>query len=255
MSAAQLKAAAAYVRRRARRAPTVGVVLGSGLSDALTPPDAVDVPFSRIPYFPRAGVQGHAGVLSVGRRVAVLKGRVHYYEGHDPDRVVFPVRLLGMLGVRTLILTNAAGAIDRALRPGQLVLIRDHLNLMGVNPLRGPNLDELGPRFPDTSTLWHRPRGLGLRSGVYAAVAGPSYETPAEIRMLRRLGADLVGMSTVPEAIAARHMGMRVIGISLVTNMAAGILRRPLSHAEVIETGRGAWKRLAGVLERLVSTS
>lgn len=254
MSLARLKAAAAFVRRRTRRAPSIAVVLGSGLGDAVNPPDAIDVPYTKIPNFPRTGVHGHAGVLSIGRRVAVLKGRVHYYEGHELDRVVFPVRLLGMLGVRTVVLTNAAGAVNRALRPGQLVLIRDHLNLMGVNPLRGPNLDALGPRFPDTSTLWHLPRGLGLRSGVYAAVAGPSYETPAEIRMLRRLGADLIGMSTVPEAIAARHMGLRVVGISLVTNMAAGILKQPLSHDEVIETGKQALSRMKRVLGRLVAS-
>jgi purine-nucleoside phosphorylase len=198
-----------------------------------------------------------------GVPVAVLQGRYHYYEGHDIRDVVFPVRVLGRLGIECLLLTNAAGGISPRLAPGDLMVIRDHINLMGVHPLRGENDERLGPRFPDMSSVYDRPAGetigAALRSlklpdhrGVYAALSGPSYETPAEIRMLSILGADAVGMSTVPEAIAARHMGMRVAGISCITNLAAGISAAPLSHAEVTETAERVKKTFIALLETIV---
>ena len=265
MSLSRLKSAASYVRRRTKLRPRIGIVLGSGMSGAVSPTGAMEIPFGRIPHFPASGVRGHAGILSIGRLsrrpVAVMKGRVHYYEGHSPDRVVFPVRLLAMLGVRTLILTNAVGGIRRAFRPGDLMVIRDHINLMGVNPLRGPNLDALGPRFPDLSSLYDpglrraaRRSGVRVTEGVYAAVSGPNYETPAEVRAIGRLGADAVGMSVVPEALAAAHMGMKLVGVSCITNRAAGISGRPLSHQEVIETTARALQKLRRLLTHLVAS-
>jgi purine-nucleoside phosphorylase len=264
----RLDAAAALVRGRTPLRPAIGVVLGSGLgafADALE--DAVAVPFAEIPHFPASTVVGHSGALVVGRSrgvpVAVMKGRVHFYEGYGLDQVVFPVRVLGRLGVKTLVLTNAAGAINAAFAPGDLMVIEDHLNLLG-NPLLGPNEEALGPRFPDMSEVYDR----GLRDvaeaacravsapchrGVYVSLTGPSYETPAEIRMFRTMGADAVGMSTVPEAIAARHMGMRVVGLSCITNMAAGVTDRKLDHREVLETGERVKSSLLEVLARIVS--
>lgn len=258
----ELRRAAAAVRRRAPLRPEIGIVLGSGMSEALSLPGAVNVPFARIPRFPRGSVAGHAGVLSIGRfagrAVAVLRGRVHYYEGHSPAAVVFPVRLLALLGIRSLILTNAVGAVRRNLRPGTLMIVRDHLNLMGINPLRGPNLETLGPRFPDASRLydleWPRRAGLRLPTGVYAATSGPSYETPAEIRALARLGADAVGMSLAPEALAAAHLGLRTTALSLVSNRAAGLSARPLSHAEVLAASNRALPKLRAALEKLVGS-
>lgn len=265
---ARLDEAAGAVRGRTDLRPSIGVVLGSGLgafADALD--DAVAVPFGDIPHFPAATVAGHSGALVVGRSrgvpVAVLKGRVHFYEGHRLDEVVFPVRVLGRLGVRTLVLTNAAGAINPAFAPGDLMVIEDHLNLLG-NPLLGPNEDALGPRFPDMSEAYDRGlrdaaeaacRAAGVRShrGVYVSLPGPSYETPAEIRMFRTMGADAVGMSTVPEVIAARHMGMRVVGLSCLTNMAAGVTNRKLDHREVLETGERVKAALLEVLARVVT--
>jgi purine-nucleoside phosphorylase len=264
----RLEEAAAAVRARTQLRPAVGIVLGSGLgafADALG--DAVAVPFAEIPHFPKSTVVGHSGALVVGRSrgvpVAVMKGRVHFYEGYRLDEVVFPVRVLGRLGVKTLLLTNAAGAINPAFAPGDLMVIEDHLNFLG-NPLLGPNEDALGPRFPDMSEVYDR--GLrdvaeaacraataGCHRGVYVALAGPSYETPAEIRMFRTMGADAVGMSTVPEAIAARHMGMRVAGLSCLTNMAAGVTDRKLDHREVLETGERVKAALLEVLARIVN--
>jgi purine-nucleoside phosphorylase len=253
----------------ADEAPAVGLILGSGLGDFAEGVAGREIPYQRIAGYPRPTVEGHRGVLKLGRSCAVLSGRFHFYEGVSLDDVVLPVFLLHRLGVRDLIVTNAAGGIRRGFRPGDLVLIRDHLNLQGVHPLRGPNPQGYGPRFPDLSEAYSRRlRGIaqeaaaavpelsaGLAEGVYAAFAGPSYETPAEVRMAEILGADLVGMSTVPEVIAANYLGMRVLGISCVTNMAAGILERPLAHAEVVETGRRAMpvfaRLLRGVLERL----
>jgi len=231
----------------------VGVVLGSGLgafAEELT--DRTEMPYSEIPGWPAATAVGHAGKLILGKLgacdVAVMAGRAHLYEGYTPAQVVYGVRVLGSLGVESLVLTNAAGGINVAYERGALVLISDHINLQGSNPLWGPNEDALGPRFPDMSEVYSREllriaRAVAtdlcipMPEGVYAAMLGPSYETPAEIRYLRAIGADLVGMSTAPEAIAANHMGMKVLGISCVTNMAAGVLPQKLSHEEVLETG------------------
>ena len=264
----RLDEAAAFVRARTALLPTVGVVLGSGLgafADALA--EAVSVPFASIPHFPASTVAGHGGALVLGRSgsvpVAVMKGRVHHYEGYSLADVVFPVRVLGRLGVKTLVVTNAAGAVNALYRPGELMVIEDHVNLLG-NPLVGPNEDALGPRFPDMSEAYDRAlrdaaqrasgeAGVVCHRGVYVAMSGPSYETPAEIRMVRALGADAVGMSTVPEVIAARHMGLRVVGLSCLTNMAAGILEKKLDHREVLETGERVKAALLDVLDRLVA--
>ncbi len=254
----RLSAAARFLRARLPSAPRAAVILGSGLGGLVPGRPAASVPFSRIPFFPRAGAAGHAGELILAGGVAFLGGRVHYYEGYGLEDVVRPVRVLALLGARTLVVTNAAGGIRPSLRPGDLMLIADHINLMGVNPLRG------GPRFADLTRAYDpglralakraaRKAGLRLREGVYAAVPGPSYETPAEVRMLRRLGADAVGMSTVPEVIAAVHAGMRVLGLSLVANRAAGLKAGPVSHAEVLEAGRRARPRMAALLRLVVS--
>jgi len=256
----RLEYARAWVRGRTELRPVVGVVLGSGLG-ALADrfEGAVSIPYQEIPEFPAVSVAGHAGRLVVGTLggvpLAAMQGRVHAYEGWSAEDIVFGVRLLAATGVRALLVTNAAGAVNPGLAPGDLVRITDHLNLTGLNPLTGPNDDRIGPRFPDMSqaydpqlgALLHESAGrlgIALGTGLYAGVAGPSYETPAEIRMLRTLGADLVGMSTVLEVIAARHAGLRVAAISLVTNLAAGLAGRPLSHEEVLAAGEGARDRL-----------
>jgi purine-nucleoside phosphorylase len=262
------EAAAAYVLSRTALRPQVGLVLGSGLgafADDLT--EAVRIPYGDIPTFPRSTAVGHAGQLLVGKSgdvpVAVMQGRVHLYEGYSAAEVAFPTRVLGQAGVRALILTNAAGGINIEYGQGALVIVRDHINLQGQNPLTGSNDERLGPRFPDMSyTYCKRYREIALeearklsippREGVYAALAGPSYETPAEIRYLRTIGADLVGMSTVPEAIAARHMGMNVLAISCVTNMAAGILDKPLVHEEVLEVGRRVMGQFIALLRAVL---
>jgi len=241
------------------RTPSIGVILGSGLGAFAEKAGGVEVPFSSIPGFPRPTVAGHAGLIKLGRTVAVLAGRIHYYEGHSIDDVVLPVFLLHRFGVRTLIVTNASGGVNKAYAPGDLVLISDHVNFMGVNPLRGPHLD-IGPRFPDMTaaydpalrSLARAASGQALAEGVYAAFAGPSYETPAEIRMLAAIGVDLVGMSTVPEVIAASYLGMRVLGVSCVTNAAAGILPQPLDHGEVIARGKEAAPRFIRLLEETI---
>lgn len=245
--------------------PKVGIILGSGLGDfADTFADKVVIPYGELPHFPHSSVPGHAGRLVMGtlggEPVVAMQGRVHYYEGYAPDRVAFPARVLCALGIKALVVTNAAGGINLALRPGDLMAITDHLNLSGWNALTGPNDDRLGPRFPDMSTAYH-PKLLqllldsahavdvDLRKGVYAILSGPSYETPAEIRMLRVLGADAVGMSTVPEVIAASHMGVPVAGISCITNLAAGIGNKPLSHEEVAETAN----KVKDIFQRLLT--
>jgi purine-nucleoside phosphorylase len=256
----RVEAAFAALPAAAReRRPSIGIVLGSGLGAFAEKARGVSVGYASIPGLPKPTVEGHGGILTVGREVAVMAGRVHYYEGNEPDDVVLPVFLLHRLGVRTLIVTNAAGGIDHSYAPGDLVLIRDHLNLQGINPLRGPDCGP-GPRFPDMSAAYSpRLRGLArqaaggsIAEGVYAALAGPCYETPAEIRMLAVLGADLVGMSTVPEVIAARSLGIEVLGVSCVTNMAAGILDQPLDHAEVTRRGNEAAPRFARLLSETV---
>lgn len=267
----RVEQAADSLRRSGIGTPDLGIVLGSGLGDfAARLTDAVSTPYTEIPHWPASAVIGHAGRLVVGtlagRRVAALSGRAHIYEGHDFRTVTFATRVLGRLGVRVLVLTNAAGGINAAFTPGTLMLIEDHINLMGGNPLTGPNDERFGPRFPDMTNVYSaRLRnlagaaaeaiGLRLARGVYVALHGPSYETPAEIRFLRTAGADAVGMSTVPEAIAARHMGMEVLGISCITNPAAGVMPDPLDHNEVMAVAarvRGEFSALLeGIIERL----
>jgi purine-nucleoside phosphorylase len=245
--------AAHCVLQRVSLLPKIGLVLGSGLggfADSLT--DATRIPYFEIPAFPRSTAIGHAGQMVIGKSgaiaVAAMQGRVHLYEGYSAQQVAFPMRVFGRMGVRSIILTNAAGGINLNYQQGALVLIRDHINLQGANPLVGPNDDRLGVRFPDMTHAYDQTYraaareeagklGMTLHEGVYAALLGPSYETPAEIHYLRTIGADLVGMSTAFEVIAARHMGIKVLAISCVTNMAAGILDQPLSHQEVMETG------------------
>jgi purine-nucleoside phosphorylase len=268
---ARVEEAAASLRSRCGPLPETAIVLGSGLGDfADTLLDAIATPYGDIPHWPASKIVGHAGRLVVGsvagKRVAALSGRVHYYEGHDLGTVVFPVRVMGRLGVNRVILTNAAGGVNTGFAQGALMVIDDHINLLGSNPLVGPNDDRFGPRFPDMSEVYSarlravadeaaRARRVPVSHGVYVAVHGPSYETPAEIRAFRALGADAVGMSTVPEAIAARHMGLEVLGISCITNMAAGVLPQPLVHEEVMETARrvrGSFiALLEGIIERL----
>jgi purine-nucleoside phosphorylase len=270
---AQAERAAKFIFSKTKLRPKIALVLGSGLgafADELA--GATKIPYQKIPGFPRSTAVGHAGQLVVGKvgsiEAAVMQGRVHFYEGYTAKEVVFPMRVLGRLGIRTAILTNAAGGIDLGYKQGALVVIRDHINLQGANPLIGPNDERFGPRFPDmTQAYWKQYReialaeskrlGIEVHEGVYAALSGPSYETPAEIRYLRTIGADLVGMSTVPETIVARHMGIRVLGISCVTNMAAGILDQPINHAEVIETGERVKSQfialLRAVLPRIVA--
>jgi purine-nucleoside phosphorylase len=245
--------AAKSVLQRTPLRPQIGLVLGSGLggfADSLT--DATCIPYADIPAFPRSTAIGHAGQMVIGKcggvPVATMQGRVHLYEGYSAQEVAFPMRVFGRMGIRAVILTNAAGGINLNYQQGALVLIRDHINLQGANPLVGPNDDRFGVRFPDMTQAYARDYralakeeagklGMTLHEGVYAALLGPSYETPAEIKYLRTIGADLVGMSTAFEVIAARHMGIKVLAISCVTNMAAGILDQPLSHQEVMETG------------------
>jgi purine-nucleoside phosphorylase len=260
--------AVGFIKKHFLLVPEVGVVLGSGLgefADSVAEPTAIA--YADIPHFKNVSVAGHAGRLVLGKigpvTVAILKGRIHYYEGHDIGDVVFPMRVLATLGIRSLLLTNAAGGLNRELRPGDLMIIRDHINLMGTNPLRGANDDRLGPRFPDMSAVYDpvfqdviaaalAETGRTPLRGIYLALSGPSYETPAEIRMLAALGADAVGMSTVPEAICARHMGVRVAGISCIANLAAGLSAEPLSHKEVIEAGEKVKTDFIRLLDRVI---
>ena len=271
----QVAEAAAFLRQKLGPLnPRIGIVLGSGLgavADAI--PNPTIVPYAQIPHFPQSTVEGHsgrivAGLLS-GVPVVVMQGRVHFYEGYTPLQVTFPMRMLGALGLRAAVLTNAAGGIKEGYRAGQLVVLADHINLMGWNPLTGPNEPRFGfqpgsgLRFTDMTEAYSKrlrtlareaaaTEGFPLEEGVYLAVPGPSFETPAEIRAFRALGATLVGMSTVPETIAARHMGIEVLGISCVTNLAAHLGARPLSHGEVFETGRQVEHRLARLFQRLI---
>jgi purine-nucleoside phosphorylase len=260
----QAEETARFILSRTFLRPTVAVVLGSGLgafADDMT--EAVKIGYGDIPHFSRSTAVGHAGQLVIGKigncPIATMQGRVHLYEGHTAQKVAFPIRVLGRLGVRAVILTNAAGGINLDYSQGGLVIIRDHINLLGGNPLVGEEDVRFGPRFIDMTEAYAKDyrkialdaaRELGIQTaeGVYAAVLGPSYETPAEIRYLRAIGADLVGMSTIPEVIAARQMKMKVLAISCVTNMAAGVLDKPLDHAEVLETGR----RVAGQFKALL---
>jgi purine-nucleoside phosphorylase len=264
----QVKGAADVIRARVPEIPAIGVVLGSGLGDfAGSLGEPVAIPYGELPHWPASRVIGHDGRLVVGktggRTIAALAGRVHLYEGHDARTVTFATRVLGLLGVKTLILTNAAGGVNTGFAQGALMVIDDHINLMGANPLAGENDERFGPRFPDMTEVYSsRLRGIADRAGkaihlrlphgIYVGLLGPSYETPAEIRYLRTIGADAVGMSTVPEAIAARHMKMDVLGISCITNMAAGVLPAPLDHAEVMETARRIRGQFIALLEGVI---
>jgi len=248
----QLEDAAKYIRERLTEEPEIGLILGSGLgilADLIEQP--ITIRYEEIPHFPVSTVVGHAGELVAGkvagRSVIVMKGRFHLYEGYGVEKVTFPVRVMKLLGVSKLIVTNAAGGVNRSYVPGDLMVISDHINLLGRNPLVGPNLDRFGIRFPDMTEAYSKRMrkllhetaeelGMKLQEGVYVALLGPTYETPAEIRMMQAIGADAVGMSTVPEVIVARHAGIEVLGISCITNMAAGILDQPLDHSEVMET-------------------
>ncbi|HYL64754.1 MAG TPA: purine-nucleoside phosphorylase [Candidatus Methylomirabilis sp.] len=262
------EAAAAFIQSKCKLRPKIALVLGSGLgafADEFT--GATKIPYADIPHFPRSTAIGHVGQLVVGRvgeiPLAGMQGRVHLYEGYSAKDVAFPIRVFSRMGVQAVILTNAAGGIKREFARGQLVVIRDHINLQGVSPLAGPNDDRFGVRFPDMTAAYDRRfrqitlgegnrNGIGLCEGIYAALSGPSYETPAEIRYLRAIGADLVGMSTVPEVIAARHCDIRVLGISCVTNAAAGILDQPLDHKEVLETGERVRGQFIGLLKLII---
>jgi len=260
--------AAQAIRARVGQLPSIAVVLGSGLggfTDRVH--DGNSWSYEELPHWPSSSVAGHAGRLVVGtvrtRPVAVLAGRWHLYERHDLRSVTLAVRVLGLLGTKALILTNAAGGINTTFAPGDLMVVDDHINLMGLNPLAGLNDDRFGPRFPDMTEVYSsrlralaeragRDAGIALRHGIYAGVAGPSYETPAEIRYLRMIGADAVGMSTVPEAIVARHMGIEVLAISCISNLAAGIDGRRLDHAEVVDTTARAGSSVAALLEGII---
>jgi purine-nucleoside phosphorylase len=261
--------AARSIRGRAAVDAKIALVLGSGLGGFADEfEDSVSMPYREIPGFVSSTAQGHAGRLVIGKvsgvPVLAMQGRVHYYEGYTLEEVTFPIRTFKLLGIKTLILTNAAGGIEIQLTQGALMVISDHLNLMGVSPLRGRNDERFGPRFPDMSEVYNRElqelateeaRALGItaRRGIYAALAGPNYETPAEIHMLRAFGADAVGMSTVPEAIVARQVGMNVLGISCITNMAAGITEAPINHEEVMETGQKVRESFTQLLRRVIA--
>jgi purine-nucleoside phosphorylase len=266
----RLQAAAAYLKQKLPAEPKIGLVLGSGLSAALgSLKQEQEFPWVQIPHFPKPTVEGHAGELVFGelegKKILVQRGRVHYYEGRSMHEIVFPVRVMKLVGVRTLILTNAAGAINEAFQVGDFVLICDHINMIPGSPLRGENLDELGPRFaplndaysPKLRTLAHKAAaqvGLSLREGVYVATPGPMYETPAEIQGYKRLGADLVGMSTVPEVIAARHCGLEVLGISCVTNLAAGVSADSVpTHEEVLQVTKQRERDLAKLIRAFLA--
>ena len=264
----QIKESADYISSKIEAQPEIGMILGSGLgilADEIE--GAKEINYSEIPNFPVSTVEGHEGKLVVGKlknkQVMVMKGRFHYYEGYGMDEVSFPVRVMKLLGIHNLLVTNAAGGVNKDYEPGDLMLIKDHIKFFSESPLRGHNLNEFGPRFNDMSSAYSEDLrelakenayglGLNLREGVYAFMPGPSYETPAEIRMLQVLGADAVGMSTVPEVIVATHSGMKVLGISCITNMAAGILDQPLNHEEVIETADRVKDKFLTLVKTLV---
>jgi purine-nucleoside phosphorylase len=264
----ELLEAAAFIQAKSALRPTIGLVLGSGLGAfAESLENATRIPYGEIPHFRHSTAIGHKGELVLGTSrgvpIALMNGRVHYYEGYTLQQVVFPVRVLGRMGVTSVIMTNAAGGVNFDYKPGDLMLLTDHINYMGSNPLIGPNDEALGPRFFDMTAPYDpelrriaenacAAAGVTARSGVYIAFTGPSYETSAEIRMARALGADAVGMSTVPETIAARHMGIRVLGISCITNPAAGVVDRPLHHLEVLEVGEKLKASLLDVLSRVI---
>jgi purine-nucleoside phosphorylase len=260
--------AAKYIFSKTKLRPVIGLVLGSGLGGLVDDlAGATQIPYAKIPAFPRSTVEGHAGTLAIGKLnnvpLAAMKGRVHLYEGYTVKDVVFPMRVFFQMGIRAVILTNAAGAINGGLPQGALVVIRDHINLQRTNPLIGPNDPRFGPRFPDMTQPYNKAYrevaaeeagrlNIPIHDGIYASLPGPSYETPAEIQYLKAIGADLVGMSTVPEVIAARHMGIRVLAISCVTNMAAGIVDQEINHADVMETGNRVRARFVSLLRAVI---
>ncbi|MDC3415434.1 purine-nucleoside phosphorylase [Aquibacillus salsiterrae] len=271
MDASKIKTAASFVEQYVTNTPELGLILGSGLGVlAEQIENQVQIPYQEIPHFPVSTVEGHKGQLVIGelegKAVMTMQGRFHFYEGYSMEHVTFPIRVMKQLGVSTLIVTNAAGGINESFTPGDLMIIKDHINNMGTNPLIGPNDTELlGPRFPDMSLAYDKKLiqyakqsakdlGLTVKEGVYVGNTGPSYETGAEIKMLRIVGGDVVGMSTVPEVIVANHVGMRVLGISCVSNMAAGILDQPLSHQEVIDTTEKVREDFLSFVKQIVKT-
>lgn len=257
-----------YIKGKIKNQPEIGIVLGSGLGDfADSIEDKIEIPYTEIPGFPVSTVKGHDGKLIFGKinskEVCVMKGRIHYYEGYDIKEVVYPIEVLAGLGIKTLILTNAAGGVNTDFEPADLMIINDHINIMGKNPLIGPNDEDLGPRFPDMTDLYNKDLievaeksakklGIDIQEGVYMYFTGPSYETAAEVRMARILGADAVGMSTVPEAIIARHRGLKILGISTITNMSTGILDTPLDHTEVVEVGQEVAGKFKELLKEII---
>ena len=265
----KIRESAEYILERVDKKPSIGLILGSGLGELANSIEGAKMfPYGDIPNFPVSTVEGHEGRLVIGeiegKTVAAMQGRFHYYEGYDMNSVTFPVRVMKLLGIETIMVTNAAGGVNESYTPGDLMLISDQLNLSGDNPLKGKNMDEFGVRFPDMSNAYDKElrevvrsvaknAGVELKEGVYACMSGPTYETPAEIRMLRGLGADAVGMSTVPEVIVAIHSGMKVIGISCITNMAAGILDQPLDHSEVIETSKIAREKFISLVRGTIA--
>lgn len=264
----KLRETVAYLNKKITGQPEIGLILGSGLgvmADEIE--NKNNIPYSEIPHFPVSTVQGHASQLVLGllmgKKVITMQGRFHYYEGYTMPEVTYPIRAMQQLGVKTLIVTNAAGGINKELKAADLMVIRDHINLMGTNPLIGPNDAELGPRFPDMSEAYNRElqgiaeevglkMGISLSNGVYAGLTGPSYETPAEVRYLRNIGADAAGMSTVPEVIIANYLGMRVLGISCITNMAAGVLDQRLNHEEVMEVSNQVRDKFSRLIKGII---
>lgn len=269
MNFEKIERAASFLQTQMNELPVVGLILGSGLGVlAEEIEEAIRIPYEQIPNFPLSTVEGHAGQLVFGTihgvQVVAMQGRFHYYEGYSFEQVTFPIRVMKELGVQTLIVTNAAGGVNTSFSPGDLMLITDHINNMGSNPLIGKNDERLGVRFPDMSEAYSKELitkaqavaqklNIGLKEGVYVGNTGPTYETPAEIRMLRTLGGDAVGMSTVPEVIVARHSGLRVLGISCISNMAAGILDQPLNHEEVIETTERVKENFLRFVKEMIS--
>lgn len=257
------------IKLRTKLKPKFGIVLGSGLGGFVNAIDIeASIPYSEIPYFSPTTVTGHQGQLILGRigqiEIAILQGRVHYYEGHTMSQVVYPVRTLAMLGIETLLLTNSAGGLDPKMLPGEFMIIEDHINMMGDNPLKGPNISQLGPRFPDMTKAYDpqltkslatimTDMGLNFHQGIYTAVSGPTYETPAEVRMLSMLGGKAVGMSTVPEVIAANHLGLRVAAVSCITNLAAGLTNNKLSHKEVTDTAKQVESSFSQILQEFIT--
>lgn len=258
-----------FIQSKIDVVPEIGMILGSGLGDIADEIDGVKIPFADIPNFANSSVKGHKGQLVIGelcgKKVMAMQGRFHFYEGYPMQKIVFPLKIMKKLGVEKLLVTNAAGGVNKEFTPGDLMIIKDHINFMGTNPLVGKNEEELGERFPDMSEAYNQDLrkiaeekannlNIKIQEGVYVAGTGPSYETPAEIRMFRTLGADAVGMSTVPEVIAANYLGIKVLGISCITNMAAGILNQPLNHQEVIETANKVKKDFSLLVKEIISS-